>query len=281
MGSPRWKVVLETWRLDRELARARHTEERALAGVGRGFRQTHALLSSTLPAAVGSAFARAAALEGRHQTLSARLGASLEADRQDYTDTASAWGRWLIVARGVLERLVLREEARRAQHELPAHLAELGALALGDPELAARIPAEQRSAVEEARAVLGRLERERTTLLEPYHGELVPRWLALLARELRTFSTFLWVELTKRFFLRLPALAAMTVAWWLTHAYTTSSFESNFRKATGHGRTGISEETMERLQFWLPILAAALVAYLSTHIAERVRRRYLLDRAKA
>ena len=81
-------------------------------------------------------------------------------------------------------------------------------------------------------------------------------------------------ELGKKIYLRLPALAAMAAAWWLAHRYTTSSSRL-MNWISGDSRTELSEDVLGLLEFWLPILAAALVAYLSSTLAKRVRRRYL------
>jgi hypothetical protein len=98
--------------------------------------------------------------------------------------------------------------------------------------------------------------------------------------ELGTFGGFLREELTKKIYLRLPALAAMAAAWWITAHFTSSRFESNLNRFTGEGRTGLSEAALEQLQFWLPLVVAALVAYVVASLSKRVRRRYLGEDGK-
>ncbi len=281
MIAQRWNTAFAAWRVDRQLAAARRRAASARERAGRAFRETTSTHPGSLPEPVGAALARVSALEDRRQALVSRLAASFETDRRDYTDTASAWGRWLVVVRGALDRLVLREEARRARRELPRHYLELASFALVDPELALHIPADLRSEVELARESIQRAERERAALIDPVGGEPAARWLLALRREGRTFVAFVWTELSKKLVLRLPAIGAMLVAWWIARNYTTSWVEAGWHDLTGKGRKGISDAAMERMHFWLPLLAAAFVAYLSTYVSKRVRRRYLLDRSSS
>src|SRR5262245_1311671 len=121
----RWNAVYESWVLDFRRARLRRDEARAVESVGKGFRATSPEAGAS--AASGAAgLAEVAALEERQRTLSQRLAESLEADRRDYRATGTGFGRALIVLRGILDRLVLRDEAWRARHALPGSLAQLG-----------------------------------------------------------------------------------------------------------------------------------------------------------
>jgi hypothetical protein len=95
-----------------------------------------------------------------------------------------------------------------------------------------------------------------------------------LGNELRTFAGFLRVELKNRIFLRLPALAAMAMAWWLAHAYAESRLAEVVEDFLGL-RHGLSEVARDRLAFWLPLFTAALVAYGLHKLTRHVRRIYL------
>jgi len=72
------------------------------------------------------------------------------------------------------------------------------------------------------------------------------------------------------------ALAGLAAGWWVTHTYTTSRPRALLRSlGIGSGGTQvISAETYERMRFWLPILAAAVCAYLGDRIARWIRQRY-------
>jgi hypothetical protein len=280
----RWKALYASWELDLDIARLRREEAAALAQAGRKFR-TASLEPAAEPGQepsneVTRALAGVAELEERVRVLTERLVASLEADRRDYRGTGSDLGRWLIIARGVLDRLVLRDESTRARRDLPARQAELGAAILGDPAALARLPQEDRERALAARSRLERAQAGRTALLAPYGGDALPGWMRASLEELGTFGVFLREELTKKIYLRLPALAAMAAAWWITAHFTSSRFESNLNRFTGEGRTGLSEAALEQLQFWLPLVVAAMVAYVVASLSKRVRRRYLGEDGK-
>ena len=269
MSLARFKAVRCAWRLDYLLVRERTGETKARVAAGRALRAELGSLPESAGERVRVAWERIDVLEGRERELAGRLASSLQADRQDYRGTSSDWGRWLVVVRGVLDRLVLREEARRARKDLPGYTAELGAAAVLDHELAEKVGDEARGELERTRATIERLERERSELLAPWGGEPLPRWLDVLFEELGTFGGFVWNELTKKFVVRLPALVAMLVAWWLTHHFTTSKIEPGSIE-----RPLVSPEMMDQLQFWLPLIAAALAAYLTAAFSHRIRKRY-------
>ena len=271
----RWKAVYSSWRLDLSIARLRREERVALTQAGRRFR-TATLDPGPEPSEpVTSALARVAELEEHARALAERLEGSLEADRRDYRAAGSGLGRGLIVARGILYRLVLRDEAWRARHELPGRQEELGARVMSDDAARERLPAEDRERALGASSALERARGARATLLAPWGGEVMPAWLRGLRSELETFASFLKDELSKKVVLRLPALAALGAAWWIARHYSSSRFESNLNRFTGEGRTGLSEAALEQLNFWLPLVAAASSAYLVATLTKRLRRRYL------
>ncbi len=263
--------------LDLEQARELRAERNARVRAGAALCARDEPPPESAGAELAGAWREARRLVARRTELDARLAESLELDRRDYRACASALGRALVVARGLLERLRLREEAWRERSTLGTRLSELAQVALDDAGLAARIPAGERAEIERARAAVQRATRARVELLAPYGGAALPAWLRALLGELALFGRFLREELTRKLLLRLPALAAMAVAWWLTRRYTTSAFEAGWHSLTGEGRAGLSRATLERLQFWLPLVAAALTAYLATTLARRVRRRYGAD----
>lgn len=271
MSVARWRVVWASLELELRLRRLRRELAAAQVEVGKAFR-TRVEAGEPLDEPVAGALARVAALEERERALAQRLADSLAADRRDYRAAASGVSRALIVVRGILDRLVVRDEAFVARRELPRRRGELGASALGDEHAAARLPDDVRRAADEARAALERARAERQLLLAPYGGQALPRPLALMLRELATFATFLRLELTKKFVLRLPALAAMAAGWWLARRYTSSRLP---HWLTGDERSRLSEDALAQLSFWLPLVVAALAAYASFSLSRRVRQRYL------
>jgi hypothetical protein len=271
--STRWKVALAAFGLAATLKRLRREERTALEGAGRSFR-ARAEGAGAHGEGVSAALARVAALEEHERALAQRLALSLEADRNDYRATETGVGRSLIVLRGVLDRLVVRDEAWRARRELPARLVELGAAVLADAAAAAALPEEERARAQAAEKALRDATGEREALLAPYGGEALPRGARALVAELGTFLGFVREELSKKLILRLPALAAMGVAWWVTHRFTVSRRERWMNELLGRER-GLSEGAVDWLTFWLPLLAAALVAYLLFTVRRRIRRRYL------
>jgi hypothetical protein len=276
----RWKALYASWELDLAIARLRREEAAARAQAGRRFR-TASMEPVPAPSdQVARALASVAELEEHARALTERLVASLEADRRDYRATGSEIGRALIVARGVLDRLVLRDETARARRDLPSRQAQLGTRILEDPEALARLPEEDRQRALAARAALENARAARTALLAPFGGDPLPAWMRGVLNELRDFGGYLKEELTRKIYLRLPALAAMAAAWWTTAHFTTSRFESSLNRFTGEGRTGVSEAALEQLQFWFPLVVAALVAYVLSTLTKRLGRRYLGEAEK-
>ncbi|HEX6884640.1 MAG TPA: hypothetical protein VF530_14795 [Planctomycetota bacterium] len=270
----RLQVLQASVALDLRLRRLRKEESAALAQAGRLFRTASAEPGPTPTGPVAAALAGVAELEERARVLTERLVSSLEADRRDFRATGSALGRGLIVVRGILDRMVLRDEAGGARRALPARQRELGQQVAEDGEALERLPAADRERLLAARAARVQAERQRTALLAPHGNDPLPPALRTLWGELRAFGTLLGDELTRKVYLRLPALAAMAAAWWLTQRYTTTRVESNLHRFTGEGRTGLSAGAYDLLSFALPLVVAALVAHLLASITRRIRRRY-------
>ena len=79
-----------------------------------------------------------------------------------------------------------------------------------------------------------------------------------------------------RLFPRLPALVGLAAGWWVANTYTDSHWKSALRSVgIGGGGTHVVSGEMYRLMvFGLPILAAAVCAYLSDRLAHFIRGRY-------
>jgi Na+/H+-translocating membrane pyrophosphatase len=72
-----------------------------------------------------------------------------------------------------------------------------------------------------------------------------------------------------------PALAGLVVGWWIANTYTDSHMRSVLRSVgIGSGGTRVvSGSTYKAMSFWMPLLAAALCAYLGERIAGYYGRR--------
>jgi hypothetical protein len=70
----------------------------------------------------------------------------------------------------------------------------------------------------------------------------------------------------------------MAVGWWIANTYTDSHVRSALRSVgIGSGGTHVvSGSTFKAMSFWLPLLAAAVCAYLG----ERIVRYYRARRAR-
>jgi hypothetical protein len=268
MGIARARVAWNAWGLERRAARARRDERRALASAGR------TLLDAHLPEDLHEHAERIRQLDQRMASLHADLVQSLEADRSDFA-RASERMRWCVIARGLLDRVFLREEARKARHELPAAESELGRAAF-EPRhagLRERLPSEIVRAIEECRAIAQAAEQERARRLAPYGEEPLPRAVAWILRELGSLGRHLGRQLSIKLFLRAPALAALVAGWWVGRWYTKEWWDPF---DWFHDRS-----TRQRLGFWLPILAAAACAWAMALVTRWVQRRYARPAAQA
>jgi hypothetical protein len=79
-----------------------------------------------------------------------------------------------------------------------------------------------------------------------------------------------------------PALAGLAVGWWIASTYTDSHLRSALRSiGLGSGGTRVvSSSTYEAMSFWLPLLAAALCAYLGERIGAFYAGREAEDEAR-
>ncbi len=205
---------------------------------------------------------------------------SLEQDRADYP-SASSWAKPVVVARGLLARLVLRDRARRIGNALrPLHRA-LGAASLDGrleaPDGAARPePAGLAREIAEQRRDIEAAEAERLRLLAPWGGKALPDWAHRVLNEGLAIGTAVGKEARVRLLPRLPGLVGLLAGWWVAHAFTASYWD---RLTDGFGlRRGgpkvVSAETYRSLQFWVPLLAAAICAYLGSRLSASLERRY-------
>ena len=211
--------------------------------------------------------------------LETALRASIEEDRADFA-AVSKRGRPFVIVRGIAARAVLRDRLRAAQRTRDEALERLGRAALDGLVKVPREPfvVEAANRARDARERLSGLATHRATLLEPFGGSLLPEWTVALGREMSAFGASVVRVLGNQFIPRLPALAGMVAGWWVTSTFTDSSFAAALHSwGIGDGpRWAVSSETFERLQFWLPIAAAAICSYLGNRFAKRLRERYTL-----
>jgi len=214
----------------------------------------------------------------RASGLHAALDGSLAADRRDFAH-ASELARWAVIARGTLDRFVLREQARIAERERASHERDLGRAAFdgAHSELRARTPEAVAKEIDAARADALAARAMTREITAPYGGDPLPRWLRAAVRETRAFALHVWKELSSRIFVRAPALAGLFAGWWITRTFTDSALESVLHDVGLGGRRGISPATMSELAFWLPLLAAALCSYLGAFVGARIQRRYTAE----
>lgn len=265
-------------RLSVRMERARRSESTLLARLGETVRTRE---SSSGDEDARATLAETARLEAELAAVRDAAAASLDQDRDDYP-SATSWTKPVVVVRGLLTRLVLRDRARRIGQALrPLHRA-LGAALLDGrlqapggstrpgSEGLAREVAEQRRRFDEARA-------ERLRLLAPWDVKALPGWARRALDEAAAAGTAIGKEARVRLLPRLPGLVGLAAGWWVAHAFTASYWDrlkSGFGLQSGGPRV-VSEDTYRHLQFWVPLLAAAACAYLGSRLSASMDRRYL------
>jgi hypothetical protein len=262
-------------RLEIRTRRARHSERLALTRAGELLAASrHRLPAGACQSLLGEIQRVRRELEAR----SLSLAGSIEFDRADYGSVAS-WMRPLVIVRGICSRALLRHQMIRVERELRPLYQALGAAALALPNGASgalQVPAGLVEAVRAARADLANAVAERTRILEPFDGQPCPAWLRVVASEAQALGAAVLKQVQGQLLPRVSALAGLAAGWWVTHTYTASRPRS-FLRSLGIGSGGtqlVSADTYERMRFWLPILAAAICAYLGDLLARWIRRRY-------
>jgi len=271
----RISAMIHAARLEIRMRRARHGERIALIRAGELLASSrHRLPSGACQSLLGE-IQRVRREQDAH---SLSLAGSIEVDRADYASVAH-WMRPLVILRGICARAVLRHRIARLGRDLRPLHRSLGAAALALPNGASgalQLPPGLVETVRTTRAQLASAVAERTRILEPLGGKACPPWLNTVLVEVQPLAGALVKQIQGQLVPKVSALAGLAAGWWVTHTYTTSRPKSLLRSlGIGSGATQvISSETYERLRFWLPILAAAICAYLGDRLARWVRQRY-------
>jgi hypothetical protein len=211
-----------------------------------------------------------AANRERLDELTAEAAASLQADRTDLGAVAP-WMRPVVIARGVAARAVLRHRRALGERALGPRYEALGALVVSDrPREGADVHA--------ARASLAQLRLERDRRLASFGETAHPAWARHAAVESASLTRAILGQLRAALLPKAPAVAGLAVGWWIANTYTDSHVRSALRSVgIGSGGTHVvSGSTFKAMSFWLPLLAAAVCAYLG----ERIVRYYRACRAR-
>jgi hypothetical protein len=87
------------------------------------------------------------------------------------------------------------------------------------------------------------------------------------------FGRAVLIQLRSHLLPKGPAIAGLTVGWWIANTYTDSHLRAVARSlGIGSGGTRVvSSSTYESMSFWLPLLAAAMCAYLGERLGAYYR----------
>jgi len=208
--------------------------------------------------------------EARRQLgeLAEERAASLQADRTDLR-RVTAWVQPVVIARGLCDRAVLHHRAAVVRRRLVPLYEAAGTLA------AERGLSMKQREVSEARTGLARLTREREQRVAPFGQTAHPASLRRAGTELVALGRAVMRQLRSTLLPKVPALAGLVVGWWIANTYTDSHLRSALRSiGIGHGGTRVvSASTYKAMSFWLPLLAAAVCAYLGERIMQVYRER--------
>ena len=257
-------------RLHLRSRRLRHRERLGLRRLGEEVARAEAGGSEAFARLVGEITEgerRAAALVAEDRT-------SLEADRADLGAVA-VWVKPAVVLRGLCTRLVLRHRRSLERRALRPCFEALGELATGSAEPGV----EPRSLAREVAAVrdqLAAVTAERERWVAPYGGRALPDWTTRAGAETVGFGRAVLTQLRSHLLPKAPAIAGLTVGWWIANTYTDSHLRSALRSlglGSGGGTRVVSSSTYEAMTFWLPLLAAGLCAYLGERVGAYYRGR--------
>jgi hypothetical protein len=212
--------------------------------------------------------------ERRAAALVAESRASLDADRADLRVVAASV-KPAVVLRGLCTRLVLRHRRSLECRALGPRFEALGELASGSAERGAAEPASLAREVAAVRGQLAAVIAERERRVAPYGESALPGWTTRVGAEAVVFGRAVLTQLRSHLLPKAPAIAGLTVGWWIANTYTDSHFRSALRSlGIGSGGTRVvSSSTYEAMTFWLPLLAAALCAYLGERLGAYYRGR--------
>jgi hypothetical protein len=145
---------------------------------------------------------------------------------------------------------------------------------LGDLAVRAGLGAARGEAVD-ARAQIERLLAEREQRLASFGGTAHPGWVRRAGTEVAGLGRAIVAQLRSNLLPKAPALAGLAVGWWIANTYTDSHVRSVLRSVgIGSGGTRVvSGSTYKAMSFWLPLLAAAVCAYLGERLVGYYRGR--------
>lgn len=267
-------AVLAIVAIDRRIRAARSRERKLLADAGKEIVASTPLVD--LPQADAQALrSRISDVILQINDLNIALGHSLGKDREDYAK-ASQLMRWIVVGRGFLDRWILRDRVRWHRREQARLSHDLGVLVFDGAHdaLLVVVPTAICDGVANLRANIASEQSNRALRLAPWSGQPLPGWLTAAARECRTFLRHFWEQLSRRLFLRVPAIGALVASLWIAHHYTGSTLERIQYSMGLGGRPHMNPETLRLLKFWVPIVIAAICTYATTSIATAVQRKY-------
>jgi hypothetical protein len=256
-------------RLDLRGRQLRHQERLGLRRLGKEVARAEAGGSEAFTRLVGEI----AEGERRAAALLAECRASLDADRADLRAVA-AWVKPAVVLRGLCTRLVLRHRRSLERRALRPRFEALGELATGSAEPGVE-PGFLAREVAAVRGRLGAVTAERERWVAPYGGRALPDWTTRAGAETVVFGRAVLTQLRSHLLPKAPAIAGLTVGWWIANTYTDSHLRSALRSiGIGSGGTRVvSSSTYDAMTFWLPLLAAALCAYLGERVGAYYRGR--------
>jgi len=270
----RFRTVIDVTALDWRIHNVRKIKLKLVIDAGA------MLAESTLPAVVDDTVARdlrerLASVIRDLNTLEAGLRDSFNKDQQDYA-LASQYMRWIVVARGIFDRLILRDRVRYYRQERQHLMHELGLL-VNEPahdQLSQAVSAPVREDIAKINSDLELLLKDRKQRLVAWNGQVLPYWLSTMLVEGYHYLFHVWKQLLGNLFISIPALGTMIATWWITHSYSDSTLERIQHELGLGGRSYLSPKTLQILNFCLPILVGAFCAYLVATITARIQRKY-------